>query len=156
MRRPGVSIVELGALIAGVAVALSACSRGPAIPDQPLDDPSTRTTTLSNPPSSPMELAKECDVPMYPGAKAPDGMSRLPRKNQDGSMTYDLVLTTNDSPEKVANFYAEGLKLKATKAGGAVHLMGKTPKKNDVILTIESGAGQTIVRISSIKYSGPG
>ena len=143
---------QIPMVLAIVAVLTSACSRGPSLPEQPQDDPSTRTTTLSNPPSSPQEVAQQCDVPIYPGAKAPDGMSRLARKNQDGSTTYDLVLTTPDPPQKVASFYAHGLNLPTTRSKSGLRLMGKTPKKNDAIVTIESEAGQTVVRISSMAY----
>jgi hypothetical protein len=141
------------ALTVALATLLCACSREPSIPDKPSDDPSARTTTIHNPPQTPQAASTACDVPMYPGAKAPDGMSRMPRVNQDGSTTYNLVLTTNDTPQKVADFYSNDLKIAPVKTDIGLRIMGKTPKKNDAIVTIESEAGETVVRISSIAYA---
>lgn len=125
------------------------CSRGPALPEQPSEDPSARTTTAYNPPSTPQELAAQCDVPIYPGAKAPDDMSRMPRHDNDG-VHYELVLTTKDPVGKVADFYSKQLKLPVDKLQTTPSIVGETPKGNDLILTFNTELGQTVIRIKSI------
>lgn len=138
--------------LAFVLLFSTGCSRGPALPDQPGDDPSARTTTAVNPPTSPQDLAAKCDVPLYPGAKAPEGMNRMPRRDPEG-IHYDLVLTTPDPPRKVIQYYATSLKLNASTTGGALAVMGKTPKGNDAIIAVASEGGQTVVRIQALAYA---
>lgn len=133
-------------------VLLAGCTRGPALPEQPADDPSARTTTLVNTVSTPQELAERCDVPLYPGSQAPDGMSRTPRKNPDGSTSYDLVLTTKDNKDRVTSFYADKFKLEPIRSKDGNRIMGKTAKKNDAIVTVSSEGGQTVIRINAIAY----
>jgi hypothetical protein len=130
--------------------ALAGCSK-PASVQQPADDPSSRTTTFYNPPSTPQEMAEKCDVPMYVGSKAPEDMSRVHR-NPDGSMRYELVLTTHDSPQKVSDYYAAQMKLPSVKSGDGFSLVGKSPHKNDILIEIVKEGGQTVIRIHSIAY----
>lgn len=133
-------------------VLIAGCSRGPSLPDQPSGDPSARTTTLINPVSTPQELALRCDVPIYPGSKAPDGMSRMPRQNPGGGTTYDLVLTTKDDKTKVTRFYSKVFKKEPLRSKDGTQIMGRTPKKNDAIVTVTSDGGQTFIRINAISY----
>jgi hypothetical protein len=139
-------------LVAATVVLLSGCNRGPSLPEQPSDDPSARTTTLVNPVDTPEELAKRCDLPIYPGAKAPDGMSRMPRKDPGGGTAYDLVLTTHDDKSRVTSFYSKVLKKPALRSKEGNQIMGRTPKKNDAIVTVTSDGGETMIRINAISY----
>jgi len=105
-----------------------------------------------NPPT-PDELAADCDVPIYPGATAPQAMSHMPTKDSEGAMRYELVLATKDSPEKVAKFYGDKLHFESKQGEGGVSLMGTTAKKNAVIIKVGPEAGQTIIRINAIAYT---
>jgi len=127
------------------------CTRGPGLPEQVGDDPSARTTTAVNSPSTPEELAAKCDVPMYPGSDAPQGMSRSPHKDSDGTH-YDLVLTTSDPPKKVASFYADRLKAQSSTSDDNLMVVAKTPKGNDALITVSAEGGKTVVRIRALAY----
>ena len=133
------------------ALTLSAfgCSRTEPTPEPGPDDPSARTTTAFNAPETPTEVAAKCDVPMYPGSTAPQGMSHMPRQDSEGTH-YELVLATKDSPAKVASFYGSDLHLEPKIVGDKANLMGLTPKKNAVIIDAAPEAGQTIIRIKAI------
>ena len=99
-------------------------------------------------PESPEAMAKAMDVPIYPGAEAPDGLSSRPDVRSDGSTHFSLVLATKDAPAKALAWYGDHLA--AQTLGGMV--AGKTPKGNDVIVTAKTEAGRTLVRIKSIAY----
>ncbi len=129
-------------------LALAGCSHDPSAPEKPSDDPSARTTTNYTPPT-PEELSKLCDVPMYPGSKAPDGLSRMPRKDADGTH-YELVLTTNDPVEKAAKFYLSYMKQPPGPGGKAPTVVGTTPHGNMAIIQVSSEGDHTVVRIKSI------
>lgn len=101
---------------------------------------------------TPGEMAKAMDVPLYPGAEAPQGMSLEPETRGDGSTHYSLVLATKDSPEKVARWYASELSMEAMPGMGGHSVVGKTKKGNDLILTAAPEAGRTLVRIKTIAY----
>jgi hypothetical protein len=88
---------------------------------------------------------------MYPGSKAPDGMSRLPRKDAEG-VHYDLVLTTSDSPKRVIDFYTTQLKVRPAASEDGSMLVGKTPKGNDALISVAAEGGQTVVRIRALAY----
>jgi hypothetical protein len=128
------------------------CTKGSSLPEQPIDDPSARTTTAINAPSTPQEMAVLCDVPFYPGAQAPDMMSRLPRRDTDGNMTYELVLTTEDSPVQASGFYAKALNLPAAPGYKSPQIIGQTPKGNSVIITATKEGGRTVIRIRAIAH----
>jgi hypothetical protein len=131
-------------------IALVGCSKSAPMPDHLSDDLSARTTTVFNAPSTPQEMAKICDVPMYPGAQAPDNLSRMPRKDPGGEMLYELVLTTKDEPSKVADYFATALKLPVVKGGGGFSIVGRSPHKNDVMIQVDREGGQTVARIHAI------
>jgi len=136
-------------ILAAAVLSAIGCSRGEPVSEQAPDDPSARTTTAYNAQETPAEIAAKCDVPLYPGASAPQGMSHMPKQDTDG-IHYELVLATKDSPRKVATFYATTLKLDSKVHGDNASLMGLTPKKNAVIIVAAPEAGQTIIRIKSI------
>lgn len=152
MRRPlPLVLIALGLLGTGCATSKETPQANP---------PVTKTAEASGDapaskePSAPADLtpesiAKAADVPLYPGAQAPDGMSMMPKKRDDGSTHYSLVLATNDPVKKVAAWYTEKLNLRAMSG----MIIGKSPKGNDLILKIAPEAGRTLVHIKSIAYS---
>ncbi len=114
------------------------------------------TPTPASPAASadltPEGVAKSADVPLYPGAEAPENMSAMPDHRSDGSTHYSLVLATPDSLEKVTTWYVGKLALSSKPMGGGQTIIGKTPKGNDLIVTIAPEAGRTMIRIKSIAY----
>jgi hypothetical protein len=136
-----------------VAVLLAfGCSKPISAPESPGDDPSSRTTTAFNAPSTPQEMAGRCDVPIYPGAQAPDDLSRMPHKDPDGNTNYELVLTTKDSGKQVGDFYGRALKLPVSQDKNVYTLVGTSPHGSEVILHIDPEGGQTVIRIHSIAH----
>lgn len=97
---------------------------------------------------TPAGMAKAMDVPLYPGAEAPDGLSTMPKRISDGTIHYLLVLATKDSPARVNAWYTSKLGLQAM----GKMLAGKTKNGNDVIVTVGPEGGRTLVRIKSIAY----
>ena len=139
-------------VLAALTLSAIGCTKDEPVSEPTTDDPSARTTTAISP-MTPEELAAKCDVPMYPGATAPQGMSHMPTKDAEGAMRYELVLATKDTPQKVADFYAGKLHLESKIIEGQATVMGNTPKKNAVIIAAGSEAGQTIIRVKAIAYS---
>lgn len=101
---------------------------------------------------TPESVAKAADVPLYPGAEAPENMSTVPEHRSDGSTHYSLVLATSDPAKKVAEFYAERLKSRAVSTSHGLSIFTKSPKGNDVSVLVGTEAGRTLVRIKSIAY----
>lgn len=137
-----------------LALALAACSRAPETPAAGGSTPPPPAPPVASD-LTPEGMAKAADVPMYPGALAPDGLSSAPRRGQDGTTHYTLVLATEDSPQKAAAWYASALKLKAVPGMGGVSILGKSKKGNDLMITIGPEAGRTLIRIRSIAYKTP-
>jgi hypothetical protein len=97
-------------------------------------------------------MAAKCDVPIYPGAQAPDDLSRMPRTDTDGNSHLELVLTSKDPIKKVADYYSKALKLPASKSDDSLSIVGKSPHNNEIILQIVREGGQTVIRIHSIAH----
>lgn len=127
-----------------LALLLAACAKPHE--SAPPTEPSAAKVVASA--LTPEDMARAMDVPVYPGATAPDGMSSAPEKRGDGSTHYAMVLATGDSPSKVLAWYAKGLDLPAL--GGSI--IGKTKKGNDLLIKVAPEAGRTLVRIKSIAY----
>ena len=126
--------------------AASVTTMPPASTGPVSNEPASKIATVDLTPAS---MATAMDVPLYPGATAPDGLSSKPDKRTDGSTRYSLVLATKDAPAKVLAFYAKELGLEA-KAGTVV---GTTKKGNAVIVSAAPEAGRTLVRLKSIAYA---
>lgn len=109
-------------------------------------EPASKIATVD---LTPARMAATMDVPLYPGATAPDGLSSIPDVRTDGSTHYSLVLASPDAPAKVLAFYAKALGLEA-KAGTVV---GTTKKGNAVIVSAATEAGRTLIRLKSITYA---
>jgi hypothetical protein len=133
-------------------VIAAGCTKSAVTAQAPGDDPSTRTTTDFNAPSTPEEMAQKCDVPIYPGALAPDDMSRMPHKDNDGNTVYELVLTSKSTPAQVAEFYSKSLKLPSSKGKDGTTMFGTSPHGNELLLEIVHEGGQTVTRIHSIVH----
>jgi|GEM_PF-4986628 len=75
------------------------------------------------------DLAKEADVPLYPGAKTPDSTSKVTRTPE--ATRYEIAMVTEDSPENVIEFY----KSKLDRAdASADQVMGVSKSGNYVIV----------------------
>ena len=101
---------------------------------------------------TPEGLAKLMDVPAYPGAEAPDGVTRPPAKDGYGGTRIELVLATKDPVKNVADFYKNKLKIDGFPQGSGMQLIGKTSKGNDLMIAIGPEAGRTMIRIKAIAY----
>lgn len=134
-----------------LALLLVACAKPqtPAVPavEAPAKPPAAASANLT-----PESLAKAMDVPLYPGAEAPDRMSSMPETRPDKSVHYSLVLATTDDVDKVAAWYEKQLGLKVMPGMGGKSIVGKTKTGNDVIVTIGPEAGRTMIRVKAIKY----
>ena len=128
------------------ALLLVACSKPAETPPPAAKPPATGPKVES--PKTPEAMAKAMDVPLYPGATAPDGLSTAPEKRTDGGTRYSLVLATKDTPEKALAWYGDHLR--AQSVGGMV--AGMSPKGNNVIVTAKVEAERTLVTIKSIAY----
>ncbi len=118
----------------GIALSLVACNSGP----KPGDD------------VTPDQLAEYADVPIYPNGKIPDGLSRVPSKNEAGEMHYDLVMTTGEPPQVVANWYEKNTGLTAEGSNTNWGLSGITKKGNSVFISIFREQDYTKIVVSSI------
>lgn len=127
------------------ALMLVACAKPAEAPQSPAPAPAPIAAAPVD--TTPEAMAKAMDVPLYPDAEAPQGMSTQERRG-DGSTHYSLVLATKDSPAKATAWYAERLKTQAM--GGMV--AGRTSNGNDVIVTAKVEAGRTLIRVKSIAY----
>ena len=101
---------------------------------------------------TPYGLAQAMDIPVYPGAEAPDGRSRAPFEDSHGGTRYELVLTTSDPLEKVVGFYRDKLKLDVMTTAGTAQAIGKTPRGNDLILSISREGATTAIHAKAIAY----
>lgn len=127
-----------------LALLLLACAKPVAAPEASTPAPATVVKTDLTPEG----MAKAMDLPLYPGATTPDGMSSAPSVRDDGSTHYSMVLATNDPPAKVAAWYAKTLGLPTL--GGSI--FGKTKKGNDASIRVSAEAGRTLIRLKSIAY----
>ncbi len=118
-----------------------------------IDDSSGKPDNSNATASSPDEMAEQADIPVYPGASLPDNQSNV---RTDGSQTrIELIMVTKDSPEQVAKFYTEKLKLDRSKEGETIRMMGLTPKGNYAIVTAAKEPERTKVIAVSVGTSKP-
>ena len=136
------------ALLVPVALLAAACAKPPA----PAED-APAPATVAKTDLTPESMAKEMRVPLYPGATAPDGMSSAPKKRDDGSMHYSMVLATKDPVDKVGQWYEKELNLQPMPGMGGKSIVGMLKDGTNVIITIAPEAGRTMIRAKSIVYS---
>jgi hypothetical protein len=111
--------------------------------------PKSTPPVAADPPSSPEELAKQADIPLYPDAVLPDKKSNV---RTDGKQTrYELIMATPDAPEKVLRFYKEALKLESHKEASSYRLLGRTPSGNYAMIDISPDGKSTKINAVSIK-----
>lgn len=92
--------------------------------------------------NSPEELATRADLPLYPGATAPSGMSNV--RTSGKTTRYEIILSSPDTAEKVYLFYKGKLK-KAEHIGA--NLMGLTPKGYYASIKAVRGEDKTDITI---------
>lgn len=92
--------------------------------------------------STPEELVKRADVPMYPGATAPEKRSNIKRDGEEAR--YEIILLTKDNPQQVFDFYKS--KLPKGEVIGTQH-MAMTPNGNFASITAEPEGSQTRITI---------
>jgi hypothetical protein len=102
---------------------------------------------------SPQQLAAQADVPVYPGAIFPDKMTQAPKKDEDGKMHTYLVMSTQDSPRKVLDFYLKGGKYSEMKTKDGSEIQGLSPKGNLVLVDVTQAGGQTLIDVKSVQGS---
>ncbi len=90
--------------------------------------------------ATPEELAQKADIPVYPGAGFPEGVSNV--RTSGAQTRYQLVMNTPDTTDKVRKFYGSKLKLDA-KSGTTNELMGLTPKKHYVMIKLKPDGDHT-------------
>ena len=142
-------------LLAGIALLVAIGCSGPASETKSTAPAGDQASSQPGPTLTPEEIAKTVEVPLYPGATAPDGLSRAPAKDQAGDTRYELVLRTADPVEKVAAWYEKETKLEGMREGGSAQLIGKTASGHDAMITItpdESEKGKTRIRVAAIVY----
>lgn len=100
---------------------------------------------------SPEKVALQADIPIYPGATFPNGVTKAPAKDSNGKLHVYLVMTTKDPAEKVLDFYKGKGQMEVTKEAKASQVMGVTPKGNMAIIKVATGASETTIDISSIQ-----
>ena len=101
---------------------------------------------------TPEQVATQADLPIYPGASFPDGVSKPPTKDSNGKLHVYLVMTTPDSADKVISFYkAKEQKMEVVPDSKVTQVMGETPKGNMAILKVSSDKKGTTIDISSIQ-----
>jgi hypothetical protein len=142
----------LGAAILALLAGTTGCTR----PDPPAEHehnhgPSPATRLEPNG-ATPETLAQAMDVPVYPGSRVPDGVSRAPQPDGHGGTRYELVMHTSDSVGEVSAFYRERLGLAAMEEGDHAQLIGKTPNGNDAIIRIVRDGEMTTIRVNVIAY----
>lgn len=96
-------------------------------------------------------MALQADIPIYPGATFPNGVTKAPAKDSNGKLHVYLVMTTKDPAEKVLDFYKGKGQMEVTKEAKASQVMGVTPKGNMAIIKVATGASETTIDISSIQ-----
>src|SRR5687768_16837817 len=124
-------------LLVPVAVVAAACAK----PSAPMEESPAPAKVVKSA-LTPESMAKEMRVPLYPGATAPDGMSSAPKKRDDGSLHYSMVLATKDPVEKVGNWYAKQLNLEVLPGVGGKSIIGMLKDGTNVIITIGPEAGR--------------
>ncbi len=136
-----------------LALFLVACSKPEETPKPVASAPKAPAEApAEKPPGTPEEMAEEMDVPIYPGAEAPQDMSEVPAKRTDGGIGYSLVLATNDSVQKVGDWYAKELGQNAVASAKGMTVVGMTKKGNQAIIVVAPEAGRTLVRAKAIVY----
>lgn len=99
---------------------------------------------------TPQSLAEKADVPIYPGAKVPDGRSRAPYEIPNGETRVEIVMETPDPLAKVIAFYEAKVKQIGNASGPLV--AGKTPKGNDVLINVSRDGKLTTIKVNAIAY----
>ncbi len=130
-----------------LALLLVACTKPAPVPVVAPAPPKPVAVDLT-----PEGMAKAMDVPLYPGAEAPDGLSVAPVRSKDGSTRYSLVLATKDPVDKAATWYADRLRSTAPKFQGGRSIFAQSPKGNDLQIVVAPEAGRTLIRIKSMAY----
>ena len=110
-------------LLLPLALLLVACSK-PAEPPKLVEDISSRKVVPLPSVGTPEEMAQKMDVPLYPGAEAPQDMSEKPKKRPDGGIGYSLVLATNDPVKKVGEWYGKELGMSALPSKAGMTIVG--------------------------------
>lgn len=136
-----------------LALILVACAKPEEAPAPVVVKAPPKATPLEKAPDTPEAMAKAMDVPLYPGAEAPDRMSSAPEKRTDGGIGYSLVLATKDPVPAVAAWYGKQLKLPALPGKKGMTVVGLTGKGNQTIVNVAPEAGRTFIRIKSIVYA---
>lgn len=105
-------------------------------------------------PVTPQQAAAQADVPVYPGAKFPDGVTMPPSKDSSGKVHTYLVMTTRDSPEKVAAFYEKsGGHYSLMQMKGGSEVQGMSPEGNLVLIDLTVSGGLTTISVKSVQGS---
>ena len=95
------------------------------------------------------ELAEKQDVPVYPGATAPEGESSVTKGT--GETKYVLQLLTSDPFKKVAAFYEAKLpKISSICNSTGCDLIGPTPKGRLVQIKIGLKDSKTTISVVAI------
>jgi hypothetical protein len=99
--------------------------------------------------SSPEALSAKADIPIYPDATLPEKQSNV---RTDGKQArYEIVMMTDDAPQKVSDYYVKELNLQSKKVDSGFELMGLTPKGAYAIVNVKPQSNRTkIVAVSVV------
>ena len=120
----------------GVLLAVVGCNSGPKAGEE----------------LTPEALSEYADVALYPNAKAPDGESRSPHLDEAGDMHYDLVLTSGEPPQAVAQWYEKATGFTAEGSNTNWSLIGQTKKGNEAMISIFRESDYTKIIIKSLAH----